>query len=102
GRDIDWTLCDWVLAELGRAQGVTVTRSDPRHASAVRKLKLAVEEAKIELTRAEETSLTLPNEFEVDGNPVDVDMVVTRSTLEMLAAPLVDRSIDVVRRLLAA
>ncbi len=68
----------------------------------MRKLKLAVEEAKIELTRAEETSLTLPGAFEVDGNPVDVNMVVTRLTLEMLAAPLVDRSIDVVQRLLAA
>ena len=57
GRDFDWALVDWVLAELGRTQGAIVSRADPKHAAAVRKLKLAVEEAKIELTRAEEASL---------------------------------------------
>src|SRR5262249_26050628 len=81
GRDFDWVLVDWVLAELTRAQGVKVSRSDPRYAGAVRKLKLAVEEAKIELTRADQTSLALPGAFEVDGNPVDIDMVIEQSTL---------------------
>jgi molecular chaperone DnaK len=102
GRDFDWTLVDWVLAEIGRTQGVTLTRADPRYAGAVRKLKLAVEEAKIELTRAEETSLILTAAFEVDGAPVDVDMILARSTLEALCAPLIDRSIEVCKRLLSA
>src|ERR1700759_5025788 len=48
GRDFDWALVDWVLAEIGRTQGGTMPRSDPKHAAAVRKLKLAVEEVKIE------------------------------------------------------
>ena len=102
GRDFDWALCDWVLGEIGREQGVTIARSDLRHAAAIRKLKLAVEEAKIELTRAEETTLTLPAAFEVDGAPIDVDLQIARSTLEGLCAPLIDRSIEVVKRLLAA
>src|SRR5262249_56846241 len=102
GRDFDWAMTDWVLAELARTQGVTVSRADPKHAAAVRKLKLAVEEAKIELTRAAETSLSLPGAFEVDGTPVDVDLAIPRSTLEDLCAPLIDRSIDVCRRLLTA
>ena len=102
GRDFDWVLVDWVLAELQRTQGLTVSRADPRHATAVRKLKLAVEEAKIELTRAPEASLALPGAFEIDGAPVDVDLVLARSTLEALCAPLIDRSIEVCRRLLAA
>jgi molecular chaperone DnaK len=102
GRDVDWALVDWVLGDLARTQGVKVSRSDPKHAAAVRKLKLAVEEAKIELTRAAETSLAVPSAFEVDGNPVDIDLVVQRSTLEGLCAPLIDRSIEVCKRLLAA
>ncbi|APR84198.1 Chaperone protein DnaK [Minicystis rosea] len=102
GRDFDWALVDWVLAELERTEGVKIARSDEKHAAAVRKLKLAVEEAKIELTRAEETSITLPGAFEVDGNVVDVDMIVQRRTLEGLCAPLIDRSIEVVKRLLTA
>ncbi len=102
GRDVDWALVDWVLAELGRTQGLKVSRSDPQHAPAVRKLKLAVEEVKIELTRAEEASLALPGAFEVDGQPVDVDLAIRRSTLEDVAAPLIDRSVEVCKRLLAA
>jgi molecular chaperone DnaK len=102
GRDFDWALTDWVLAEISKTQGVTVTRSDPAHAAAVRKLKLAVEEAKIELTRAEETTLALPGAFTVDGNPIDVDLTIARSTLEDRCAPLIDRSVEVCRRLLTA
>ncbi|MFT3774096.1 MAG: Hsp70 family protein [Minicystis sp.] len=102
GRDFDWALVDWVLAELDRTQGVKIARSDAKHAAAVRKLKLAVEEAKIELTRAEETSIALPGAFDVDGAPIDIDMVIARSTLEGLCAPLIDRSIEVVKRLLTA
>ena len=101
GRDFDWALVDWVLFELQRTTGVRVLRSDPEHAAAVRKLKLAVEEVKIELTRAAETSLTLPGAFMVDGEPVDVDLVITRERLEDLTAPLVDRSIAVCQRLLS-
>jgi molecular chaperone DnaK len=101
GRDFDWVLTDWVLAEIGRANGITLSRADTRHAASIRKLKLAVEEAKIELTRATEASLALPGAFEIDGAPLDVDLVLTRATLEGLCAPLIDRSIEVCRRLLA-
>ncbi|WP_437607503.1 Hsp70 family protein [Sorangium sp. So ce834] len=102
GRDFDWAIVDWALAEIARTQGVTVSRADPRHAAALRKLKLAVEEVKIELTRADEAALAIPGAFEVDGAPVDVDLVLGRSTLDALCAPIIDRSIEVCRQLLAA
>ncbi|WP_437305327.1 Hsp70 family protein [Sorangium sp. So ce388] len=102
GRDFDWAIVDWALAEIARTQGAAVSRADPRHAAALRKLKLAVEDIKIELTRADEAALALPAAFEVDGKPVDVDLVLQRSTLEALCAPIIDRSIEVCRRLLAA
>ncbi len=102
GRDFDWAIVDWALAEIARAQGVTVSRADPRHAAALRKLKLAVEDVKIELTRAEDAALAIPAAFEVDGARVDVDLVLRRSTLDALCAPIIDRSIEVCRRLIAA
>ncbi|WP_437576069.1 Hsp70 family protein [Sorangium sp. So ce887] len=102
GRDFDWAIVDWALAEIARAQGVTVSRADPRHAAALRKLKLAVEDVKIELTRAEDAALAIPAAFEVDGARVDVDLVLQRSTLDALCAPIIDRSIEVCRRLIAA
>ncbi len=30
GRDFDWAIVDWALAEIARTQGVTVSRADPR------------------------------------------------------------------------
>lgn len=102
GRDFDAALVDWVLQEIERTQGVTVSRADPKHAAGLRKLKLAVEEVKIELTRASEASLMLSGALEVDGKPVEIDLVVERSTLEALTAPLVERSIEVCKRLLTA
>ncbi len=102
GRDFDWAIVDWALGELERASGARVSRSDAQHAAAIRKLKLAVEDAKIELTRAREAAIALPGLFEVDGAPVDVDLVLDRDTLEALCAPIVDRSIEVCRRLLRA
>src|SRR6185437_12548942 len=44
GRDFDAALVDWVLQEVERTQGVTVSRANPKHAAGLRKLKLAVEE----------------------------------------------------------
>jgi molecular chaperone DnaK len=102
GRDFDWALCDWVLAELERTSGVKVSRADPAHAAALRKLKLAVEDVKIELTRASEATLLLAAAFEVDGSSIDVDMVIQRETLEAVCASLIDRSIEVCKRLLSA
>src|SRR5262249_8077294 len=46
GRDLDLAIVDWVLAPLG------MTRADPGLAAALRPLRLACEEAKIDLSRA--------------------------------------------------
>ena len=102
GRDFDWAIVDHVLSVVSRESGVPLTRADPRLAASMRRLKAAVEEAKIELTRASETTIALPGAFDVDGRSVDVDVTLDRATLDGLCAPLVDRSIDVCRRLIQA
>jgi hypothetical protein len=38
---------------------VKLSRSDPTHAATIRRIKLAAEEAKIELSRVEETSMAV-------------------------------------------
>jgi molecular chaperone DnaK len=100
GRDFDWAIVDWVLSQVAKG-GPTLTRANPEHAGLVRKIKLAAEEAKIELSRVAETSITVPN-LEAFGKAFDVDVVIDRATLERLCAPAVDRSIAVCRRLLQA
>jgi molecular chaperone DnaK len=102
GRDFDQAIVDDVLAELLRTQGADIRRADPRHATALRKLKRAVEEAKIELSRSDEVPLLVPAAFETDSGPVDVDVLLTRARVEAACAPLVQRSIQVCLRLLAS
>jgi molecular chaperone DnaK len=102
GRDFDWAVVDHVLAETSRREGVTLSRADAKLGPSLRKLKSAVEEAKIELTRAQETTISAPAAFEIDGRAIDVDVTIDRPTLDGLVAPLVDRSIEVCKRLLAA
>ena len=102
GRDFDGKVVDFVLSALRETHGVTVDRADPAHAAGLRKLRHAAEEAKIELARAKEATIALPEAFVVAGESVDVDVVLGRDDLERLTAPLVDRSIAVCHRILEA
>lgn len=107
GRDFDWAIVEWVLEQIAASEGVKLSRSDPALSGAMRRLKAAAEEAKIELTRERETSIAVPqlfqrNPFQHDGGAIDVDVTLTRARLEEICAPLIARSIEVCRRLLAA
>src|SRR5262245_48159730 len=99
GRDIDTSVVGWVLDQL-LAQGHKVDRSDPRYAIGLRVLRSAAEQAKIDLTRREDTETSVASAFEIDGKTVDVDLVLERAVLEQFVAPVVERSIGVCRRLL--
>ncbi len=90
GRDVDAALVDWIV----RDQGLGLRREDAAHAEALRRLTAAAEEAKIELSRANEAAIALPAALLVDGDAIEVDCVLDRGTAERLALPLIDRSID--------
>jgi molecular chaperone DnaK len=99
GRDFDRAVVDLVLVKLA-ADGVVIDRANPRHAVALRRLRAAAEEAKIELTRAAEAPILLAG-LDVAGQNVDVDVIVTRADYEALIAPMIDRSLEICSRLLA-
>ncbi len=101
GRDFDWAIVDWILERLERKDGIKLSRAEPTHAATIRKIKLAAEEAKIELSRVEETSIAVPG-LRVGDTDFDVDLALDRDTLERLCAPAIERSLAVCRRLLAA
>ncbi|HEU0036357.1 MAG TPA: Hsp70 family protein [Kofleriaceae bacterium] len=97
GRDFDWTITEHLASRLARVP----RRNNPEHAAALRALRLAAEDAKIELSRNAKTQVTLAQPIVVDGEEVEVDLELDRATVEGLCAPLVDRAIDVCLRLLA-
>ena len=100
GRDFDIAVVNWAIAELAARGVVEINRDDPRHAGAVASLKRAAEEAKIALSRAEETDLFISG-LKVGEQQVDVDLTLDRQTLETLCTPAIDRTLSVCQRLLA-
>ncbi len=102
GRDFDWAITEHLAAELAARTGVRLTRKDPAHAGPLRVLRAAAEDAKIELSRSGSAQVTLAQPLIVDGTELEVDLALDRATVETLTAPLVDRSLEVCLRLLAA
>jgi molecular chaperone DnaK len=102
GRDFDWAIVEWAIEAIEREHGVAIRRSDPTHAGAIALLKQAAEEAKIQLSRAEDVVFAPTGPIALpDRAPIDVELDLGRATLEGLIAPIVDRSVEVCRRLLA-
>ena len=101
GRDIDWAITEHLAAELARGGAPLLERRNPDHAGALRVLRLAAEDAKIELSRSDSAQVTLARPLTIGDATVDVDLALSRATVETLIAPLVERSLAVCQRLLA-
>lgn len=100
GRDFDWAIVDWAISQIADREKVEVSRGKPEHAEAVNALKQAAEEVKIELSRSDEAVFCPPRPIVVDGEEIDVELELDRGTLETLCSGLVERSVEVCRRLL--
>src|SRR5690606_28942251 len=70
GRDFDWTITEHLASQLATVP----RRSSPAHAAALRALRLAAEDAKIELSRGERAQVALAQPLAIDGAEVDVDL----------------------------
>jgi molecular chaperone DnaK len=96
GDDIDNLVIDWMIAEFKKSNGVDL-RNDKM---ALQRLKEAAEKAKIELSAVQETSINLPYITVAAAGPMHLDMRISRAKLEQMIAPLVERSMDAVRKAL--
>ncbi|MFN3660458.1 MAG: molecular chaperone DnaK, partial [Brevinematales bacterium] len=90
GDDIDHALMDYMIQEFKKETGVDLYK-DPM---AVQRLKDAAEKAKIELSSKLETQVNLPYITADASGPKHLQMNITRSQLEKIAKPFVDRSIE--------
>jgi molecular chaperone DnaK len=97
GDDIDNMLIDWMVAEFKKANAVDL-RNDKM---ALQRLKEAAEKAKIELSSVQETGINLPYITVGSSGPMHLDMRMSRSKLEQMIAPLIERSMESVRKALA-
>jgi molecular chaperone DnaK len=96
GDDVDNLIIDWMIAEFKKAQGIDLGKDK----MALQRLKEAGEKAKIELSSVQETSINLPFITVGPGGPVHLDMRLSRSKLEQMMSPLIERSMEPVKKAL--
>jgi len=97
GDDVDNLIIDWMVVEFKKSNGVDL-RNDKM---ALQRLKEAAEKAKIELSSVQETGINLPYITVGSGGPMHLDMRMSRAKLEQMITPLVERSMEPLRKALA-
>src|SRR5258708_32378282 len=85
------------MIRLSKSNAVDLTKDK----MALQRLKEAAEKAKIELSAVQETSINLPYITVGSGGPMHLDMRLSRAKLEQMMSPLVERSMDSVRKALS-
>jgi molecular chaperone DnaK len=96
GDDIDHLIMDWLVAEFRKESGIDLS-SDKM---VLQRLKDAAEQAKIELSSVQETTVNLPFLTADATGPKHLQKRLTRSRLEQMMKPLVDRTMAPVRKAL--
>ncbi|MFH0896686.1 MAG: molecular chaperone DnaK [Candidatus Bathyarchaeota archaeon] len=87
GADIDNAVVDYLVEEFRRQTGIDL-RGDRM---AMARLKEAAEKAKIELSNLFTTDVSLPFVASSSGGPKHLQITLTRTKLEQLAHPIVER-----------
>ena len=90
GDDFDQVIIDWMVEEFREQTGVDLSGD-----RAVKgRLKEAAERAKVELSAGLESQIQLPFVAQIDGDPVHLDLTVTRARFERMVQPLIDRTLE--------
>jgi molecular chaperone DnaK len=97
GDNWDAKIVDWIVAEFRKDQGVDLS-NDKR---ALQRLYEAAEKAKIELSAAQETQISLPFITAVEGEPKHLEMKLTRAKLGELTSDLLERVVGPVKQALS-
>jgi molecular chaperone DnaK len=102
GKDFDWKLVELVVKRLQEQYALPeLRRGAPKYLRALARLKAGCEDAKIELSRKELTSVQIPALCLDDaGAEVDVDVPIKRAEYEALIEPAVEKSLLVCKTLL--
>ncbi|HTP50712.1 MAG TPA: molecular chaperone DnaK [Anaeromyxobacteraceae bacterium] len=97
GDNIDQVVMDWLIAEFKRDTGIDVSKDK----MVLQRLKDAAEKAKIELSSTMETEINLPFLTADATGPKHLAVKLSRAKLEQMVQPLVDRSVEPVKKALA-
>src|SRR5216684_1946333 len=97
GLDFDQAMINHVLQEFNAKHGLDLS-SDP---VAMQRIKDLSERVKIDLSSREQTPFSVPFvTMTPQGQPLNIDFTFTRKMLEQLTRPLVDRTIEILSRVM--
>ena len=88
GDDIDQIVTNYLISEFNKDQGIDLSKDK----MALQRLKEAAEKAKIELSTSIETDVNLPFITTDDSGPKHLDIKITRSKLEELVTPIIEKT----------
>src|SRR6187431_751396 len=96
GDDVDHMIMDWLVAEFKKDSGLDVSKDK----MVIQRLKDAAEQAKIELSSKQESTINLPFLTADASGPKHLQKQLSRAKLEQMIRPLVDRTLEPLKRAL--
>jgi len=96
GDDLDQRVIEYLVGEFKKDQGIDLSQ-DPM---ALQRLREAAEKAKVELSSAQSTDISLPFITADQTGPKHMTLKLTRAKFEQLVEDLVDRTLDPCRQAL--
>ena len=94
GRDIDQAIINWIAEGFLGTDGIDLRKDT----LALQRLDEAAEKAKHELSTTTETEINIPFVTSDASGPKHLVMTLSRAKLEELAAPFIDKSIEITKR----
>lgn len=88
GDDWDKRIMDWLINSINKEHGVDLSKDN----LVIQRLKEASEKAKIELSSVQQTQIMLPFLTMINGEPLNVDLTLSRSQFELLTKDLLERT----------
>ncbi|HUJ27158.1 MAG TPA: Hsp70 family protein [Myxococcales bacterium] len=97
GLDFDQAMINWVINDFKEKNGIDLS-ADP---VAMQRIKDLAERVKIDLSSREQAPFSVPFvTMTPQGMPLNIDFVFSRKLLEELTTPLVDKSVEILMRVM--
>ncbi len=96
GDDIDREIMEWLIGEFKKDAGIDVSGDK----MVIQRLKDAAEQAKTELSTAQEATINLPFLTADASGPKHLQVTLSRSKFEQMIRPFIDRTMAPVRKAL--
>lgn len=97
GDDFDERVVSWITDAFRREYSADISRDF----AVMQRIREAAEQAKKELSSSESTHIMLPYLTQIKGEPVHLDLTLTRAEFDRLTSDLVDRTAGPVKNALA-